>query len=485
MFFSFNQRVVAKNALCLLIIVILLNFSSNDLQISKEEEIDTLLKSACRESNNFNFNTGILYSKKALRLSLLNSYKIGIIKSNYQIAYDFCNLGNYDKSFDYIKIIERDFPAYIQGNFQFHIRLSDLKGRNFLAQGFKNQAKDEFRKEFFLSNNYKKSEEIYRGKIHAYTQLSASCDLDSSYIYLKKILLLRNKVSSQEDFYFTYINLSDYFIEKNIYLDDSATFYNNEALRLGISTKSKFQYVGIIQRADILFHQRNYKESIKYTFWALKLSKDRNRSEQILASYKLLSNNYKELGDYELQSKFLDKYSKMKDSIFNARQNGVQASADIIFADMVKDDKSYNRLVLFFILFIVLFLAIIISIIFYKKYKKAIITKENQQPTTVDIKLQSASYEEIISLAKSNSAEFLFYFKEAYPVFCDKLLVLNPRLKNSELIFCAYLKLQFSTKEIASFTFVTSKAIQNRKNRIRKKLNIPSDVDINIWINEL
>ncbi|RZJ49284.1 MAG: hypothetical protein EOO19_05800, partial [Chryseobacterium sp.] len=66
----------------------------------------------------------------------------------------------------------------------------------------------------------------------------------------------------------------------------------------------------------------------------------------------------------------------------------------------------------------------------------------------------------------------------------EKLAQIQPNLQNSELIFCIYLKLNLSTKEIATYTFVTPKAVQNRKNRIRKKLNIASSVDIYKWFDE-
>lgn len=360
-------KIVAENIVCILLIILQLHLSQINLQIDHHERIDGLLDDAVKESNNFNFNTSILYSKKALHLSEKNSYKTGIMKSNYQIAYDLCNLGNYDKSLDYVKVIENNFPNYIQENFRFNFLLTDLKGRNYLAQGFKRQAKDEFRKEINLSKRYKNPEEVYKGIIYAYTQLSASCDADSSYIYLKKILALRSKIRNQDDFYFAYCNLSDYFIEKNEYID-SAAFYNDKALRLGTSIKSKFLYMGILQKADILFRQREFKESLKYTFQGLKLSKDRNRSEQVLASYKLLANNYKELKDYNLQSKFLDKYSKMNDSIFTARQGGIQASADRIFADKIKSDTFLHNNFLLPVLGIVFLFLIMIFMIYRTKF---------------------------------------------------------------------------------------------------------------------
>lgn len=93
--------------------------------------------------------------------------------------------------------------------------------------------------------------------------------------------------------------------------------------------------------------------------------------------------------------------------------------------------------------------------------------------------------EEIIRLAKENSPRLLSKFKSAYPDFFEKLATINANLQNSEIIFCIYLKLRLSTKEIAIYTFVTPKAIQNRKNRLRKKLGISSDTDIYKWFDNL
>ncbi|WP_265428376.1 LuxR C-terminal-related transcriptional regulator [Chryseobacterium sp. YIM B08800] len=93
--------------------------------------------------------------------------------------------------------------------------------------------------------------------------------------------------------------------------------------------------------------------------------------------------------------------------------------------------------------------------------------------------------EEIIRLAKQNSPRLLSKFKSAYPEFFVNLATVNSNLQNSEIIFCIYLKLGLSTKEIATYTFVTPKAIQNRKNRLRKKLKISSDTDIYKWFDQL
>lgn len=111
-------------------------------------------------------------------------------------------------------------------------------------------------------------------------------------------------------------------------------------------------------------------------------------------------------------------------------------------------------------------------------------TKTNTE-ATVEIEDNFTENEEIIKLAKENSPRLLNVCKTAHPIFFERLKNINHNLKKSELIFCIYLKLDFTTKEIATFIFVTPKAIQNRKNRLRKKLNISSDVDIYKWFADL
>lgn len=113
-------------------------------------------------------------------------------------------------------------------------------------------------------------------------------------------------------------------------------------------------------------------------------------------------------------------------------------------------------------------------------------TNENVQDLNAEnYKAKIAADEEIIRLAKENSPRLLSKFKSAYPKFFEKLAVINANLQNSEIIFCIYLKLRLSTKEVATYTFVTPKAIQNRKNRLRKKLNISSDTDIYKWFDQI
>ncbi|CAI8873737.1 tetratricopeptide repeat protein [Chryseobacterium sp. IT-36CA2] len=101
------------------------------------------------------------------------------------------------------------------------------------------------------------------------------------------------------------------------------------------------------------------------------------------------------------------------------------------------------------------------------------------------IRMNDNKQEEIIELGKKNDPDFLDRFKEVYPDFIDQLLSINPGLESSELVFCAMLKLHFTSKEIASYTLVQHRSVQQKKYRIRKKLNIPSETDIYLFFDTL
>lgn len=97
-------------------------------------------------------------------------------------------------------------------------------------------------------------------------------------------------------------------------------------------------------------------------------------------------------------------------------------------------------------------------------------------------KMEKDKFDHLIAIAKSNNPAFLLLFGELYPDFIEALKALAPNIRSSEMVFCAMAFLNFSTKNIAEYTYVTIRAVQIRKNRLRKKLEIPSDADFNNWM---
>ncbi|MGN7756799.1 helix-turn-helix transcriptional regulator [Chryseobacterium sp. 22532] len=88
----------------------------------------------------------------------------------------------------------------------------------------------------------------------------------------------------------------------------------------------------------------------------------------------------------------------------------------------------------------------------------------------------------LYELAMSKNSLFITYFKSQFPDYFDKILESCPNLVSSELEICALLKLNLSTKEIATATNTTVRAVENKKFRIRRKFNLPSETDLNLYM---
>ncbi|KMQ66953.1 Two component regulator three Y domain-containing protein [Chryseobacterium angstadtii] len=96
--------------------------------------------------------------------------------------------------------------------------------------------------------------------------------------------------------------------------------------------------------------------------------------------------------------------------------------------------------------------------------------------------LTEENIREIYQLAESNSPFFYDKFQVFFPHFIPEILAINPNLIHSELYFCALMKIDFDTKKIAQCTNSSIRAVESKKYRIRKKLNIPSEMNINSFI---
>ncbi|MEI6436479.1 MAG: tetratricopeptide repeat protein [Bacteroidota bacterium] len=74
--------------------------------------------------------------------------------------------------------------------------------------------------------------------------------------------------------------------------------------------------------------------------------------------------------------------------------------------------------------------------------------------------------------------EFRHYFEKVHQSFEKNMLAEFPDLSLNDRKMCALLKLGLSTKDIASITFRELRSVESTRNRLRKKLGIPADVNI-------
>ncbi len=75
-------------------------------------------------------------------------------------------------------------------------------------------------------------------------------------------------------------------------------------------------------------------------------------------------------------------------------------------------------------------------------------------------------------------------FNEAHENFFKKLKAEYPELVPNDLKLCAYLRLNMSSKEIASLLNITTRGVEIRRYRLRKKLAIPTDKNLTEFLLE-
>ncbi len=115
--------------------------------------------------------------------------------------------------------------------------------------------------------------------------------------------------------------------------------------------------------------------------------------------------------------------------------------------------------------------------LFLHQFEKA--TMLNHVMETVDV--SSSKLKKILAEhhnKKQDWINFKAHFDEVHEGFFDKLNALSPDLTPKDIRFCAYLRMNLSSKEIAIMLGISHRTVQGIKSRVRKKIQLDSDQDI-------
>jgi tetratricopeptide (TPR) repeat protein len=112
-----------------------------------------------------------------------------------------------------------------------------------------------------------------------------------------------------------------------------------------------------------------------------------------------------------------------------------------------------------------------------------IIKLEDAQEIINSVKLFNSEIKSRIDLS-DDWQQIKLHFEKVHPDFFDKLKSDFPELTTHELKMCAFTKLKFSSKEIGRLININPKSVQMLRYRVRKKMNIPEDVNFNDFITE-
>ncbi|TAE17533.1 MAG: response regulator [Bacteroidetes bacterium] len=77
---------------------------------------------------------------------------------------------------------------------------------------------------------------------------------------------------------------------------------------------------------------------------------------------------------------------------------------------------------------------------------------------------------------------FKMHFDEVHPDFFSRLQTSFPDISQNELKHCAYIKMRLASKEIAQLTNISVKGMETARYRLKKKLNLSAEQDMNDFI---
>ncbi len=117
--------------------------------------------------------------------------------------------------------------------------------------------------------------------------------------------------------------------------------------------------------------------------------------------------------------------------------------------------------------------------------------RENLEKIKNSPDLFKVEFRRLVMLLKKESAEdkdwevFKSYFSEVHNNFDLKLKNIYANITEKEIRLASFLRMNLSTKEIASMLNVLPDSILKSKYRLKKKLNLEKNVDLNAFLNNL
>lgn len=272
-------------------------------------------------------------------------------------------------------------------------------------------------------------------------------------------------------------NLAMTYYEFNI---DSAEYYATRSIEVSTDRDinndlmfNNYLVLGVFNKL-----RKNYSEAISFYKKAEEIEENKYLPN-VEELYKRFVEIYSAVGDSANSEKYQAKLNLLK---LEVSQNKNKSLHTIIENTRNNNKSSTYRLIL--IGSVVLILTLLFFLLqFYRKNKTlAKQEKESQYFLQKNKPVQdNESIKELIDIISNNSLGFLFAFEKVFPDFVPKLLRLYPGASKVEIEFCALIKINLSTKEIAKYKNIHIRSVQNRKYIIRKKLGIPAETDIYDW----
>ncbi|MCS3529909.1 tetratricopeptide repeat protein [Chryseobacterium sp. JUb7] len=429
-----------------------------------------------------NIAKSISLNENALQQYKKSDNKEGIIAAQINLGGLSWFLHEYKQSLKYLEDAENNLRKI--KNFTLCAKLYGEYGRNYASLGLLEQSNNNLDWSIIFAKQISERKErerllyfYYTWKIGNFEELR---NTDSLNFYQRK----RLELTAQP---LTFVYIAEKHL-KNKKLD-TAEYYLNKAANLAGDFSLYQKSITLFTFGKLYTEKQEYEKALSYYQQSLEISEQLSRKTDIKSAYKVISDTYKHLNNVEKKNEYLEKYSDIKDSIDAAEREALSIPIDKIIKQ--ENEKEKNERIKYFIAISAIIIAsvIIVAYIVRKYIKKQketeeIISETLHETDELKSKLNEA-FEELSKLAMTNDPFFLTRFKEVYPEFYETLTSRYPNLTANDIKFSAFLRLNLSTKTIAQYKNISVRTIESRKYRLRKKLDLSSDIDLNKWMMDL
>ena len=419
-------------------------------------------------------------SREALRLSEKYHYTSGIFKSYHALSHAYFYKGNYKEAIYYAGQIERakdvaSVPGYL-------VRMNQMKAGVLASLELKEQALHYYRKALQEADNIYAHNYMNLMKTRTYSSMAQLYirphERDSMRYYIKKAEIFQNRITPDfehadnvqlnilKSYNFMYSGDAD---SVRLYVNKlmNSTRTNSNARRPEVYMLLSNYYMGI-NKADSALYFLNEAQT-------------RASKSGVVHNLPLLYENksaiFESMGQADSSHLYRFMYLEAQN---NSIQQKIDASEDVIKLLIGEEDREHRvkarRVALFVSLGIMLFFIIAAAGII-ELYRRKTSGRYKSDVTALQTKLEY-SVENVVELAKTNDPAFLALFQVVYPRFWKKLQEKHPNLTPTQQHLCAMTYLNFATREIAEFSHVQVRTIQTGRSRLRKDINLASDVDL-------
>lgn len=437
------------------------------------------------------FEAALRAQFETIKASEQLGYKKGIATGYHRTASAMLAVGKYEEALRYADLAQRE--RYTATDKRLQARLSNVYGRGYTSLGFYEEALDYFDEGIrLIQENEPESlallASLFQNKASAY---SYKGDFEAEFATLQEQLRIYPDAAGHSRIAVNYLD------HRNN--PDSALHHLRQANELLQGPNPVFLPArSIVMQNHGYYHERQqaYDSALYYYQKALDFALATNGPTRTRLAYQNLANVYERMGNQDKSREFRTKYLHIDDSLVRARKRALS----VPIAQFLREKEQAHALAsrrIYLIFGSSLLLAIAGIFWLRHAYLKKKAEREDLLEAQADLIRQgeneakaleqrvNEAFDEVLQLAEANDPSFLARFQEVYPNFVANLMKTNPKLVNTELTLCAMIFLNLSTKDIARITYVQPKSVQINKYRLRKKLEIPQEDDLHVWMKSL